>query len=211
MGSQKILTPVARLSFPQLWTAVSFEGGQSQYSATLLFDEKAQQTPEFAAMVAAATEVKNAKFGANYAGELKNPFRKGEIKVRKEANQDGSVAYMEGYGPGIIFVRFSSGEEYPPAIYGPNKDDGEILLPHDRKAVYAGSYCVAVVQAIAYEHKSGNQGVKFGFSCLQKVGDGQSFGGGGTGAELLPDTVALPDGATAPAAPATGANGEIDF
>ena len=208
MGSQKILTPVARLSFPQLWTAKSFEGGQSQFSATLLFDEKAQQTPEFAAMVAAATEVKNAKFGAKYVGELRNPFRKGELKTRPEANKDGSVAYMDGYGPGIVFVRVSSGEEYPPTIYDPIK--AEILAPHDRKAIYAGSYCVAVVQAIAYD-KGGNKGVKFGFSCLQKVADGQSFGGGGTGAELLPDTVALPDGATTPAAPATGTNGEIDF
>lgn len=209
MASQKIVTPVGRLSFPQIWSAKAFEGGQAQFSATLLFDEKAQQTPEFAALVAAATEVKVAKFGANYAGELRNPFRKGETKARAEANTDGSVAYMDGYGPGIIFVRVSSGDEYPPAIYGP--DRVEITAPHDRKAVYAGSYCLAVVQAIAYD-KGGNRGIKFGFSSLMKVGDGPSFGGGGSGIELVPDNVALPEGASAPtAAPATGAGGDIDF
>ncbi len=210
MASQKILTPVGRLSFPSLWKATAMEGGIPQFSATLLFDEKGQQTPEFQAMIAAATEVKVAQFGANYAAPLRSPFRNGEEKVRKQANEDGSVAYMDGYGPGIRFVRISSGEDYPPTVYGPNKADGEIILPHDRKAIYAGSYCVAVVMAIAYD-KGGNRGVKFGFSCLQKVGDGQSFGGGGSGAELLPDNVVLPEGATAVAAPATGASGDIDF
>ena len=210
ISSKKILTPVFRLSYPSLWKATAFEEGTPQFSGVMLFDAKAQQTPEFKEMIEIAGEVKVKLFGADYpaAASLRNPFRNGEEKVLEKANPDGSRAYRDGYGPGIVFVRISSGEEYPPTVYDPSKT--EILAPQDRKAVYAGCYCVAVVQAIAYDVKV-NKGIKFGFSCLQKVADGQSFGGGGTGAELLPDTVALPDGATVAAAPATGANGEIDF
>lgn len=181
MATEKIVTPTFRLSFPQVWTPKSFEKGPAQFSATALFDKAAQETPEFKRMLEIATEAKVEKFGENYAAPLRNPFRKGDEKVRKEPNPDGSVAYMDGYGPGIIFVRFSSGEEYAPSVLDANKD--EIL---DKKTLYAGCYCRAVVQALGYD-KGGNRGVKFGFSLIQKLEDGDAFGGGGSGVELLDD------------------------
>ncbi len=180
--ADSIVTPVFRLSFPQLFEAKGFKGGEPKFSATMLFDEAAQATPQFAALVAAAKAAAVEKWGDKVPTGLRNPFRKGEEKPD-----------LDGYEPGMIFVKATAKEEFPPDIVDQKKQ--EIVL---RKEVYAGCYCRAVVTAFAYDGY-GTDGVSFGLRAIQKVGDAPSFGGGG--AELL-DELPMPEGQAAPAAAA---------
>jgi hypothetical protein len=50
-----LISPKARLSYPQLFRAKPGpDGGEPKFSATLIFDEEAQKTPEFKALKDAA-------------------------------------------------------------------------------------------------------------------------------------------------------------
>ncbi len=181
--ADSIVTPVFRLSFPALFEAKSYKKGDPKFSATMLFDEEAQVTPEFAAMKAAAATAVREKWGDDIPTPFWNPFRKGEVKPD-----------LDGYEPGIIFVKAGSKEEYPPDVVDQLKKD--LTVPARRKEIYAGAYCRAVVTAFAYDGSP--DGVSFGLRAIQLVGDAPSFGGGG--AELL-DELPVPIG-DAPAAAA---------
>ncbi len=183
--ADSIVTPVFRLSFPQLFEAKGFKGGEPKFSATMLFDEAAQKTQEFRNLVAAAKAAAIEKWSDKVPGNLRNPFRKGEEKPN-----------LDGYEPGMIFVKASAKEEFPPDVVDQAKN--EIIV---RKEVYAGCYCRAVVTAFAYDGY-GTDGVSFGLRAIQKVGDAPSFGGGG--AELL-DELPMPDSGSTDAAPAAAA------
>lgn len=179
--ADSIVTPVFRLSFPQLFEAKAYKGSDKKFSATMLFDAEAQKTDEFVAMLDAAKAAVIEKWGDKVPGDLKNPFRKGEEKPD-----------LDGYEPGMIFVSAKASEDYPPDVVDQAKK--EITV---RKEIYAGCYCRAVVVAFAYD--TFNNGVSFGLRAIQKVGDAPSFGGGG--AELL-DELPMPEGQAAPAATA---------
>ena len=67
-----------------------------------------------------------------------------------------------------------------------------------QKEIYAGCYCRAVVNPFTYDVTG--PGVGFGVRVVQKISDGQAFGGGGK--ELLDDLPADTTGAAAPMAAA---------
>ena len=174
------LTPVFRLSFPQLFEAKSFQGSDAKFSLTMLFDNEADLTELKAAAKAAAVE----KFGADkIPANFRTPFRDG---IEKE--------HLDGYGEGVTFIRATSGADSAPELVDRGKN--EIVSQRD---LYAGCYCRAVVTPFAYD-TAGNRGVSFGVRVVQKMADGSSFGGGGK--ELLTD---LPEDTTGAAAPAAAA------
>ncbi len=178
--ADSVVTPLFRLSFPQLFEAKSFQGGDAKFSLTMLFGPDADLTELKAAAKAAAVE----KWGADkIPSNFRNPFRDGAEKE-----------HLDGYDETITFIRATSSGDNPPELVDRAKN--EIV---SRKDLYAGCYCRAVVTPFAYD-TAGNRGVSFGVRVVQKMKDGSSFGGGG--AELLDD---LPADTTGAAAPAAGA------
>lgn len=155
-----IITPRARLSFPNLFTARVNDQSDDKtpkFSCTLLFDEAARATPEWKAMQAAAAEAAVEKFGDKAKTlKLRSPFR------------DGSEKTLEGY-EGTVFINCSS--KMKPGVIGPNK-----APITDEMDIYPGCFVRVSLSAYGYDAK-GNKGVSFGLRNVQKVGDGESLGG----------------------------------
>ena len=84
-------------------------------------------------------------------------------------------------------------------------DYRELANAPRRKEIYPGCYCQAVVRAVTYNHPM-NKGIKFSLDTLQKVRDGEPFGGTtGEGVDLLPKREANAANSGGAAAPAAGA------
>jgi hypothetical protein len=182
--SDKLTSPVFRVSFPNVFEArAAFEGQTKKYSLTMLFDiAKIKADPseleKFNKMKAALDAIAVEKWGDKMPKELKKPFRDGAEKEE-----------YQGYGPGIIFVAASTTTK--PGLV--DQDLNRIMEP---ELFYAGCYARATLNAYAWS-RMGKNGVSFGLQNIQKVADGEPFSGR-TSAE--DDFDAVGDGAGAEAA-----------
>lgn len=161
----QIVTPVFRISFPAVFTAVPNElraDKRLEYKLVMLFDkkDKAALTPMYDLM----KKVANHRFGAGAKG-LRNPFKDGDIakNTAEELIKDKNPAY-EG-----MMILNSWSKNKPGVVNAKN----EIVLDHDE--VYGGCFCRAQLNCYAYE-AAGNRGVAFGLMHVQKVRDGDPFG-----------------------------------
>jgi hypothetical protein len=170
-----VITPIARVSFPSVFKARSFqdvEGATKSFQVDLIFDE-AQLSEEYKGKKRQTVSLKKAVFNAKVdqwgANKDKWPdfahpvFKKGD----KRKNKDGEV--YQGY-EGKIFITAKCGEKYPPKVI---LADGS---PADEKSFYGGCYARAQLIARPYDF-GGNRGVRFLLLQLMKVEDGERFGG----------------------------------
>lgn len=162
------LTPVFRVSFPNLFKARAFsENQKAKYGVTMLFDTAdiqgdPKQTELWAAMKAAVKTCALEKWNSadKIPSNFRNPFRKGEEKE------------YDGYHEGIIYaVAKRSEDQGKPGIV--DQDVNPVL---DVSEFYAGCYAQATISVFAYSHM-GNNGVSFGLNNIQKVRDGDPFSG----------------------------------
>ena len=166
---KKVVTPVFRVSFPNVFQPSAFEPGATpKYGVSMLFTPAQFSDKDKAAWKAMkdlANEVSMAAFKKllkDLPANFKQPFSKGEEKPD-----------LDGYGAGVVFANATS--KLKPGVVDANKQP--ILAAED---FYAGCYARATVVAFAYDNKG--KGVAFGLNNLQKVRDGESFSGR-TGAE----------------------------
>lgn len=163
-----LISPRARLSFPHLFIPKVNEISEDKtpkYSCTLLFDEEAQNTPEYKAMVAAIGPIAKEKWGDKIKTiKLRHPIRDGSEK------ED-----LEGYA-GCKFISVSS-KQAPQLVFA-YKDPatGKLKKIEDSLDLYAGCYVKASLTIYAYD-KAGNRGVNFGLRNIQKLSDGDPLGG----------------------------------
>lgn len=161
-SSPMVVGPAARLSFPVVDKprAVS-EGDTPKFSATLLFDKAAQQTPEFKALRKAVKQVIAEQFGENVPKKLKTPFL-----TIEDLDPD---KVPDGYDDDMVFIR--AGSTIQPGLVDENVQ--KVLNPAEK--FYAGCYVVPAVHAYAWKHKTGGTGVSFGLDHLQFFKDGDPF------------------------------------
>lgn len=161
----KIITPVFRLSFPNIWVARPNElkNGELQYSIVMLFDKKAAAT-ELKAMKELAGKVATFRFGANTKG-LRSPFRDGDTDTNRagDLRKDNNPVIS-----GMIYINAWSKNK--PGVVNAK---AEIIMDQDE--VYGGCYCKAQLNCYAYD-TAGNRGVSFGLLHVQKIKDGDPFG-----------------------------------
>lgn len=165
----KIVTPVFRVSFPQVFEAKSFEGAKPKFSIVMLF----KKNENLQTMKELAKRALFNKWGNDLPPNLNTPFR------------DGNSVDYDGY-ENIIYAPASS--QYQPGIVDEQK---QTLI--DPKQFYAGCYAIASVNAYAYD-VAGNKGVSFGLQNLMKMNDGEPLTGGAT-AEQDFESIPLPEGA----------------
>lgn len=157
--SNTVVTPVVRLSFPNLFKPRAVvEGGPPKYSATLLFDKKAQQEPGFKKLKQAVEDAIEAKWGAERPKKLRLPF----------LTTEDFENIPDGYTDDMVIVRTSTTQQ--PGVVDRHRE--EIINPND---IYAGCYVKAAVHAFAWEHKTGGKGVSIGLDLIQFVKDGEAF------------------------------------
>jgi len=159
----KLMTPKFRVSFPQVLKPKAIGDGKAKYSMVCLFDiEVIKSDPEekekWGALVAAIKATATEEWGADIPNPLKRPFRKGEDKEQ-----------YDGYGEGIIYFNVSTTTQ--PGLV--DEDVHDIINERD---FYAGCYARATINPYAWTYM-GKSGVSFGVQNIQKLADGEPFGG----------------------------------
>lgn len=157
----RLMTPVFRVSFPQLFEAKAYGDGDPKYSLSAIVQKNATGKDKqlMQAMYKAAETIAIAKFG-------EAAFRKmRKLNQFKWPIRDGEEKDMDGYGADVVF--FSLSTKMAPGVIGRNKE------PLSEKDLYAGCYARATVSPYAFDNKS--KGVAFGLNNVQKVGEGEAF------------------------------------
>ena len=162
-----LITPKFRVSFPNLFKAQHNKlSGKDEFTVVALFPKDA----DLSALKKAAHDACVKKWGPNektWPKNIRSPFRDQGEKAKE--NDAGKVVLPSGHVAGAIFMNFKSKER--PGVVGP--DLQPIIDPSE---IYAGCYARAAVTAFAYD-QAGNRGVSFGLNNIQKMGDGDHFGG----------------------------------
>ena len=189
--STTVLTGTFRVSFPAVFAPKKANPNdtddKAKYSLHMLYPVTDPLTALRAACRIAATE----KWGPQdkWPKNLQLPFRKGEEKD------------YDGYGKGIIFVSASSKQK--PGLVDENVQP---IITADE--FYGGCYARATVNAFAWEYM-GKAGISFGLRNIQKVKDGEPFGGKSKPENDF-DSIPMAEGGAAAGASA-GAAGEPDL
>lgn len=146
-----LITPIATLSFPTLFTPKArSEGGEPVFSCSLLFGASEQKSKEYKAMQAACIEAAKVKFGQNVnIASVAMPFR-----------DAGEKDYV-GYEDGVMYI--NPWTKQKPGIVDARLQD--ILEP---SLVYAGQKVRAQVTPFAWTN-TGKKGVSFGLNNIQIV------------------------------------------
>lgn len=156
-ANKKCMTPTFRVSFPNVFKPVSYEGNEPKYSVVMLFNKKdADITPIKKAVFNAAVE----KWGSKekWPKGLKMPFRDGDDK-----------SDLQGY-EGTTFATATSKQK--PGVISKSKEP----ITEQDGSFYAGCFARATLMAYTYDVK-GNKGVALALQNIQKLGDGESFSG----------------------------------
>lgn len=170
-----VVTPVVRLSFPQLFTPRSYKDdpdAKKIYRCDLIFTPeqvKEKYEGKKTQTVSLLAAKNNAAFDMWGPDKKKWPrFNHPAIK-KGDTNTNSEGEIRNGY-EGMYFVSPKTGEKYPPKIVG--RDGREIT----EKDLYGGCWVRAQIVASAYE-TGANKGVTFYLNQVMKVKDGERFGG----------------------------------
>jgi len=166
-----MITPVFRSSYPHIFKAQApKQGDKLKFSITMLFDKKKDLTglaPDRKTPRSLKDVIKNAKiaaFGpdkANWPEDLISPVQDGD---------DPKFADKKGY-QGCWVITAKANEDDRPGLVG--KDMSPISDPSD---FYPGCYAQAYVRTY-YNEYMGKKRILFYLDHVQKVADGESFGG----------------------------------
>lgn len=158
--STKVVTGVVRLSYANVWEAVSINGGKPKFSVSLIIPKSDTKTiAAINAAVDAAIEAGAAKFGGKVPNKaaLKLPLRDGDLERDDEAYK------------GAYFVNANS-------TTAPQIVDRAVQPILDRSEVYSGCYARVSVNFYAF-NSNGNRGVACGLGNIQKIREGDPLGG----------------------------------
>lgn len=208
---EKIHSPEFRASFPALFEPrAAKKGDKAYYSITMLFrvaetpesKERGEKVVSIQVLKDAVKAVAEQKFGTDRSKwpKLKLPFR--SCLTEEDKNKKGKP----GIDDGVIWVEAKSDPQYNPrpgvvfSHAGPDGRPAPLTIPTDFQG---GCYAQATVNPYHWEYM-GKQGISFGLQNVQKLRDGESFGGRGT-AENDFDAVDAPSGGAQPAGAAAGA------
>lgn len=159
--SPLLLTPVFRVSFPQVFEPAAYGGGKPKCSVVAIWSKKQEgkELERMKAIIKLAEKTAIAKFGEESfrkmrkLGKFKWPIRDGEEKD------------LDGYGADKVFATLST--KGLPGVIGRNKER------LDETTFYAGCHARATVTCYAFDNEG--KGVAFGLNNVQKVGEGEAF------------------------------------
>jgi hypothetical protein len=151
----RVITPIARLSYPYLFVpSKGMDGGGEKYQCELIFSPEV----DLSELRKAANLAAKNKWGDKIPKGIRSPFRNGD-----EDRED-----KDGYA-GCIFIGARS-KTRPGVIVGRDR-----VPCTDESEVYGGCYVKASITAFAYD-TSGNKGVSFALNNVWKIRDGEPFG-----------------------------------
>lgn len=160
----KIVTGVVRLSYANIWTAKSINGGAPKFSTSVLIPKSDTSTlQKIKAAIQSAYEEGESKLKGNgksvpALSSLKTPLRDGD----SERPDDEAYA-------GHWFINANSNTA--PGVVDINRQP--IL---DTSEIYSGVYARVSLSLYAF-NSNGNRGIACGLQNIQKIRDGESLGG----------------------------------
>ncbi len=162
----KVVLRDVRLSFPDLWEAVQYQGqGPFNYRASFLMAPDSDSKKKVdAAIKEAANEKWGAKAGAILPGILANP--------QKCCFIDGNLKEYNGYAGNWALSALRNQDDGRPLIVDRAKNP---LTAADGK-IFAGCYVNATVEVWAQDNSFG-KAIRATLVNVQYVKDGPSFGG----------------------------------
>lgn len=178
----QLTTPEFRVSYPAVFEPKKNNlnpKADPKYSIVMLFDTKNPKVAEgLKAMKEAVMRIITANLGPDQTKWPRNE-KTGEFAFRTPF-RDGKEKDSAGYGEGIIYAQANSTMKHKPGIVypwaGPDGRPAVLTEPND---FYGGCYARATINPFWYD-KGVNKGVSFGLLNIQKLRDGEPFGGGKT-------------------------------
>lgn len=164
-----LTTGIGILSFPHVFkeTASTNDKGETTYDIQIIIPKS--QREDIRAILRAIKEVGEAKWGAKWK-QVRTPLRDGD-KEKDELTEDGSTKgdkYPERLGCYFLNARSTK----PVGVYDRSRN-----IITDQNEIYGGARGKIAVTFYAYS-SNGNHGVGAGLNGVQKIGDGEPFGGG---------------------------------
>lgn len=160
---KNILTPICRISFPNLFTARSADpknpDSKKRFGVSLLIPPQC----DISLLKKAAGECATAKWG-DKAAELK----------KKTPFLDAGEYKYEGYIKGWTLIRATCMSK--PTVVQQEQMGLVKVTEDDSDIVYPGRWCTASVNAFAYD-TNGNKGVSFGLNNIMLLNHDDSLGG----------------------------------
>ena len=174
----------ARLSFPQIWRAKSFEKDrEAQFQATFLLDPS---DSEHAAMIKKIHRAFKAITTEAFDGWDDVPPGKRCFGL---ADKHSKKKEYDGY-KGMFYI--ATGNTVQPTLVDRKRRD----LEESDGVLYAGCYVNSNITLWTYDHPIGGKGVAANLRIIQFVDDGEAFGNAPAKAdEELEDVEASDDGA----------------
>lgn len=153
----RVITPLARLSYPNLFIATAVkEGDDKKFGCELIF----APGTDLSALKKACGAALAKKWPTDRPKKLRSPFRDGPEE------REGKVGYDQ---EGSVFIGARC-KDKPEIVIGREK-----LPCEDPSKVYGGCYVMASVTAFCYDH-TGNKGVAFALNSIWKIKDGEPLG-----------------------------------
>lgn len=164
-----ITTGIGTLSFPHVFSSTKSKNDKGEDVYDIQFIIPKSQREDVRALLVAIKKVGEAKWGDNWK-KVRQPLRDGD-KEKDELTEDGSTKgdkYPERLGCYFMNARSTK----PVGVY--DRLRNPIVDPEQ---VYGG--CKGKIAVTFYPYStSGNHGIGVGLNGVQKVADGESFGGG---------------------------------
>lgn len=171
-----IITPVCRLSFPNLFVPRAWnEDEKKSFECDLIVDSKEAWKEEYAGKKTKTLSLRKAIFNAKLDQfGPKDDWPEFEYDVIHDGN-DRTIGetdeVLEGYED-KSFIKPRTGEKYPPKLLLKNGD------PASEEDLYGGCYVRAQILVRPYDTGK-NVGVSLRLISIMKVKDGEKFGIGG--------------------------------
>lgn len=159
---KNIITPIGRLSFPNLITAKANsmnKDGPKKFGCSLLIPP----TADIKLLKQMAQECAEAEWGNKVKDmKIRNPFLKAE-----------EYKY-EGYVPGWMLIRTTAISK--PSVVEAKGGALIRIVEDDPEVIYPGRWCQISLNAFAYDN-SGNKGISFGLNNVLLLNHDDSLGG----------------------------------
>ena len=177
MATTKVITGEVRFSYVTVFTPSAMnEGEEPKYSVSIIIPKSDKDTlDKINKAIEAAKEVDKAKL-ADKSGKvpanLRTPLRDGDL------DRPDSPEYA-----GCYFINANSSRK--PGIVDANL---EPIMSQDE--FYSGCYGRASINFYGYNFNGVSKGIGCGLNNLQKLRDGERFGGGSSAADDFADDLA---------------------
>ena len=160
---KRYMTPVFRLSFPHLFTAHGYDGGEPKFSCSAVW------TPgEFSDKEKGLWNTILKGMDVESMNRFKKHFKDLPANIKRGIRDGAEKADMEGYGKNTKFANLTT--KMRPGVVNLEKDTIGPEEGNDDE-IYPGCYCRATVTIYSYDKKG--KGIALGLMNIQKVRDGE--------------------------------------